>query len=153
MTLVDRERKLRQRIEATPPEQSRQLIRFAWACVQRTSLPHLSGRSRLLDALLMVERWLKGEPVEQLLHAMHDEVFEAALGVGRFEPDMTGLRAACWSVYELYQASLTANSRESRRAVRKAANAAALACRADDGGPTPSDLDHQERLFQETFTP
>jgi hypothetical protein len=82
---------------------------------------------------------------------MHDEVFEAALGMGRFEPDMTGLRAACWSVFELYQAALAAEIGEASVVARKVAWSAFLASRSADEEAVPAALEYQEKLFRETF--
>jgi hypothetical protein len=151
MSLTDRAKALRLRIEATHPEQARQLVSFAWACVHKASLPRLRGRGRLQTALLVVQRWLTGEPVEQRLRAMHDDVFEAALGVGRFEAEMTGLRAACWSVFELYQAALATTSGERQAVPHKTAWAAVLAARSGDDGLMSSALEYQEELFAKLF--
>jgi hypothetical protein len=147
-----------ERMRAVPPEQARRLVGFAWQCVHgtplsggRTPVGHLRGRSRLLDALLTVGCWLKGESVERQLRSMHDEVFEAALGEGRFESDMIGLRAACWSVFELYQAAVAAQAGETHTVARKAAWSAFLAVRSGDGEAIPEALAFQEGLFQEMF--
>jgi hypothetical protein len=160
MSPTDYEHRLVEQTGITNAEQVRRLIWFAWRCIQRTPiadgltpLGRLWGRSRLQNALFAVECWLEGQAVDGQLRAMHDNVFEAALGMGRFEYHMTGLRAACWSVYELYQAALAAQSGDIQVAVRKAASAAALACRAGDGGPTPAALAYQEMLFREAFSP
>jgi hypothetical protein len=161
MIVVSNEHELRHRIEQVPaghPEQARRLVWFAWRCLQgtpladgRTPVARLRGRGHLLKALLMVGCWLKGESVQRPLRAMHDEVFEAVLGLGRFEPDMTGLRAACWSVFELYQAATAAESGELQVVARKAAWSAFLACRSGDDGVAPAALEYQERLFREAF--
>ena len=155
MHLADREKAFRFHIEqmgSRHPELARQLVAFAWACLQKTTLARLRGRSRLQNALLMVQCWLKGESVEQFLRSMHDDVFEAALGAGRFEPDMTGQKAACWSVFELYQAALAVVTGERLLVARKAAWAASLAGRSGDDGLTLSVLEYQEGLFAEMFT-
>jgi hypothetical protein len=161
MPLTIRETTLRLQIEgvgSASPEQGRRLVRFAWECVRGTPLSNgltplalLRGRSRLQNALLAVGCWLGNEPLPGYLQAMHDEVFEAALGVGRFESDMTGLRAACWSVFELYQAATAAETGELQAVARKTAWSALLACRSDDDGATPAALDYQERLFRQAF--
>jgi hypothetical protein len=158
MSPTDYEQWLIEQAGITTPDEAQQFIRFAWRCIHRTPLAggltplgRLWGRSRLQKALLAVECWLEGEAVEGQLRAMHGDVFEAALGMGRFEYHMTGLRAACWSVFELYQAVLAAESGDFQMAVRKAASAATLACRAGDGGPTPVALEYQERLLGEAF--
>jgi hypothetical protein len=149
---------LTDRMRAGTPAQAGRLVGFAWLCVHhtplvggRTPVARLRSHSHFLDALLLVGCWLKGEPVEQQLRAMHDEVFEAALGMGRFEPDMTGLRAACWSVFELYQAVLAAEIGETSVVARKVAWSAFLACQSADEGVTPAALEYQEKLFRETF--
>lgn len=154
MTSTDREQPLGVRIGQTAtPEQVRRLVRFAWGCVRNTPLSGFRDRRRLRDALRAVGRWLEGEPVGELLRAMHDDVFEAALGAGRFEPDMTGSKAACWSVFEVYLAALTAEQGDFQTAARKAASAAVLACRSGDDAPTPDAVDHQERLLREALAP
>jgi hypothetical protein len=150
MTPTDHQRSLLLRLEqlsATHPAKARQLVSFAWTCVHKTALSHLRGRCRLQKALLIIERWLNGEPVEQRLQAMHDDVFEAALGVGRFEAEMIGLRAACWSVFELYQAALAVTKGELGTATRKAAWAASLAARSSEDELMHSALEYQERLL------
>ena len=131
MARADHEKALQQLIEnmgALTPERARRLVWFAWQCVQgtplsdgRTPVARLRGHGSFLNVLRTVGCWLQGESVEQPLRAMHDEVFEAALGVGRFEPDMTGLRAACWSVFELYQAAVAAETGELQAVARKVA--------------------------------
>jgi hypothetical protein len=155
MTMTERQKMLWFRIEelgAAHPELARPLVSFAWACVQKTPLAHLHGRSRLQNALLLVQRWLNGEPVEPLLRGIHDEAFEAALGAGRFEPDMTGWRAACWSVFELYQAALAGAMGERQAVARKVAWAVSLAARSGAEGLAPSVLDYQESLFDRMLT-
>lgn len=149
---------LTDRMRAGTPAQDRQLVGFAWQCVHntplasgRTPVRRLRGRVHFLDALLLVGCWLKGQSVEQQLRAIHDEVFEATLGMGRFEPDMTGLRAAGWSVFELYQATLAAEIGETSVVARKAAWSAFLASRSGDEGATPAALEYQEKLFRQTF--
>ena len=82
---------------------------------------------------------------------MHDDVFEEALGLGWFEPDMTGLRAACWAVFELYQAAVAAQTGELPKVARKAAWSAFLAGRSGDEEAIPEALAFQQGLFQETF--
>lgn len=161
MSLVAREQALRdrvRRVDGARPEQVRRLVAFAHRCVRDTPLPGgrtplslLNGRSRLQSAVLAVGRWLLGERVERELRAMHDDVFEAALGTGRFLADMTGVRAACWSVFELYQATAFAASGEGNAAAALAGSAAALALRCGDEGPSPDAVEFQERLFAETF--
>lgn len=150
--------KLTNRMKASSPEQARRLVWFAWQCVQgtpladgRTPLARLRGRSSFLDALLTVGFWLQGESVERQLRAMHDDVFEAALGVGRFEPDMTGLRAACWSVFELYQATLAAEAGDLPAVARKVAWSALLAAQSANEGAAPAALEYQERLLGEAL--
>jgi hypothetical protein len=151
---------LTDRMKASTPEQARRLVWFAWQCVQgvpladgRTPLARLRGRSHFLDALVAVGCWLQGESVQRQLRAMHDEVFEAALGVGRFEPDMMGLRAACWSVFELYQAAVAAEAGDLPAVARKAAWSAFLACRCGDEAAVPAALEYQERLLGEALSP
>ncbi len=154
MHLTDREKAFRLHIEqmgSRHPELARQLVTFAWTCLQKTTLSRLRGRSRLQNALLTVQCWLRGDAVDQLLRAMHDDVFEAALGAGRFDPQMTGPKAACWSVFELYQAALAVVAGELLIVPRKAAWAASLAGRSGDDGLTLSVLDYQEILFAEMF--
>ncbi len=158
MLPTDYEQWLIEQARISTSEQAQQFIRFAWRCIHHTPLAdgltplgRLWGRSRLQKALLAVECWLEGQAVDGQLRGMHSDVFEAALGIGRFEYHMTGLRAACWSVYELYQAALAAESGDFQMAVRNAASAATLACRAGDGGPTPVALEYQERLLWEAF--
>ena len=147
-----------ERMRAENPGQARRLVGFAWQCVHGTPLSggrspvvRLRGRYPFLNTLLLVGRWLQGESVERQLQAMHDEVFEAALGVGRFEPDMTGLRAACWSAFELYQAAVAAQAGDLATAARKAAWSAFLASRSGDGEAIPEALAYQEGLFREMF--
>ena len=147
-----------ERMRAETPEQARRLVGFAWRCFHgtplaggRTPVARLRGRSHFLDALLRVGCWLKGESAGRQLRAMHDELFEAALGMGRFEPDMTGLRAACWSVFELYQAAMAAQEGELPKVARKAAWSAFLAGRSGDGEAVPEALAFQEGLFREMF--
>jgi len=151
---------LTDRIRAGSPEQARRLVWFAWQCIQgtpladgRTPVVRLRGRGQFLNVLLMIGCWLKGESVERRLRAMHDDVFEAALGVGRFEPDMTGLRAACWSVFELYQAAVAAEAGEFPAVARKAAWSAFLASRSAEQGAAPAAVEYQERLLHEALTP
>jgi hypothetical protein len=145
-------------MRAETPEQARQLVGFAWKCVQGTPLPdgrtpaaRLRGRGHLQDALRLVGCWLKGESVEQQLRAMHDDVFEEALGLGWFEPDMTGLRAAGWSVFELYQAAMAAQAGELQKVARKAAWSAFLIGRSGGEEAIPESLAYQEGLFREMF--
>ena len=149
---------LTDKMRAGTPEQARRLVWFAWQCIQgtplangRTPLARLRGRGPFLNVLLMVDCWLKGESVEQQLRAMHDDAFEAALGVGRFEPDMTGLRAACWSVFELYQAAVAAEAGELPAVARKAAWSAFLASRSGEEGVAPAAVEYQERLLREAL--
>jgi hypothetical protein len=139
-------------------EQARRLVGFAWRCVHGTPLPggrtpvaRLRGRYHFLNTLLLVGCWLKGESVEQQLRAMHDEVFEAALGEGRFEPDMSGLRAAGWSVFELYQAAVAAQAGELPKVAHKVAWSAFLAGRSGDEEAIAEALAFQQGLFQEMF--
>jgi hypothetical protein len=150
---------LTDRMKASTPEQTRRLVWFAWQCVQgtpladgRTPLARLRGRSHFLDVLLTVGCWLQGESVEQQLRMIHDDVFEAALGVGRFEPDMTGLRAACWSVFELYQAAMAAEAGDLPAVARKVAWSAFLASRSGDKGAAPAALGYQEKLLGEALS-
>jgi hypothetical protein len=147
-----------EKMGAVTPEQARRLIWFAWQCLQgtplsdgRTPVARLRGHGPFLNVLRTVGCWLQGESVEQPLRAMHDEVFEAALGVGRFEPDMTGRRAACWSVFELYQAAVAAEAGELPAVARKVAWSALLASRSADGGTAPTALEYQERLLREAL--
>jgi hypothetical protein len=159
MARADHEKALQQLIEnmgALTPERARRLVWFAWQCVQgtplsdgRTPVARLRGHGSFLNVLRTVGCWLQGESVEQPLRAMHDEVFEAALGVGRFEPDMTGLRAACWSVFELYQAAVAAETGELQAVARKVAWSVFLASRSTDAGTAPAALEYQERLLKE----
>ena len=149
-----------ERMRAETPEQARRLVGFAWRCFHgtplaggRTPVARLRGRSHFLDALLRVGCWLKGESAGRQLRAMHDELFEAALGMGRFEPDMTGLRAACWSVFELYQAAVAAEAGEFPAVARKAAWSAFLASRSAEQGAAPAAVEYQERLLHEALTP
>jgi hypothetical protein len=122
---------LTDRIRAGTPMQARQLVGFAWQCVHKTPLAdgrtpvgRLRGRSHFLDALLLV---------------------------GCFEPDMTGLRAACWSVFELYQAALAAEVGEAHVVARKVAWSAFLAGRSGDEESVSAAHAYQEKLFRETF--
>jgi hypothetical protein len=161
MARAEHEKALQQLIEkmgAVTPEQARRLVWFAWQCVQgtplsdgRTPVARLRSHGSFLNVLRTVGCWLQGESVEQPLRAMHDEVFEAALGVGRFEPDMTGRRAACWSVFELYQAAVAAEAGELQVVARKAAWSALLASRSAEKGSAPAALEYQERLLSEAL--
>jgi hypothetical protein len=71
--------------------------------------------------------------------------------LGWFEPDMTGLRAACWAVFELYQAAVAAQTGELPKVARKAAWSAFLAGRSGDEEAIPEALAFQQGLFQEMF--
>jgi hypothetical protein len=146
-------------VNCTTAEQARQLVAFALRCIQGTPLAdgltpasRLQDRPQLLQAVQAVEQWLAGQPLQDL----HDAVTKAAAGAGKYEPTMVGLRAACWSAFNLYQAAWSATAVASDQTARNdVAGTVGLAAyhtrRSSDEGITLPAVEYQERLFAEMF--